>query len=188
MPPKLLSRIGPREKFGLVLALFCIVFLVLDNLVIRPMIVRYEALDLEIENERATLAYYYQVIKTRSMVEQQFDAISEQLGPAVPASQAIVQMKREIDALANSTDVILHGIKHREPGKREYYEVYFVEVDDFETNESGLLRFLHGIRKLPGTFQVASLRLIPVADGSRLRGSMTITKVMMPHDGNQPQG
>jgi hypothetical protein len=188
MPPNLLSRIGPREKFGLILALFCVVFLIVDNLVIRPMIVRYEALDLDTETQIATRAWQLAVIAMGPAVDQQFDDIREKLGPAAPAAEAIVQMKREIDALAENTDVILHGIKHREPGEREFYDEYFVDIDDFETNERGLLRFLHGLRTLPGTFQVANLRLAPGTEGARIRGSMTITKVMMPYDGSSPQG
>ncbi len=188
MPPKLLSRIGPREKFGLILALFCIVFLVVDNLVIRPMVARCQELDVSIGNVEKTHSLYIDIIATSDVVDRMFNRIRSKLGPSVPSAKAIVQMKREIDELANSTDVTLNEIKHRDPAKREFYDEYFVDIGDFETNEASLLRFLHGLRQLPGTFQVASLKLSPGTDSDRVKGSMTITKVMMPYAAVRPQG
>ena len=174
-----LNKLGGRERAGLLLAIACILFLVLDNLVIRPMNERYRALDADIDTEAKTLVYHDDVLDSGGTIEERFREVQTRLGVSMPPAEAIAHMKGEIDTLARQNDLVLLSIKHREPQRTDYYEEYIVDVGDFESDEPSLLRFLHGLRALPGAFKVSKLKIAPDRSGGLVKGSMTITKVMM---------
>jgi len=183
-----LGRLGPRERLGLAAALAFLAFLLLDRLVTQHMTEQYKRLDMQIENETATLEYHESVLSVKDAIQDQFDAIRERIGESLPPAEATVLIEGQIDALAKESDMDLRSIQHREPRQADYYHEYFVDIGDFETDESGLLRFLHGLRGLAGTFQVASLSVSPDSSGKLVKGSMTITKVMMPPAEPPPEG
>ena len=175
-----ISRLNSREKLGLIIAMLVTAVLVLDRLAVRPLGVRCEGLDLDIQREAKTLEYQASVMQARSEVERQFESIRAQLGEELPAAEAIDAMKGEIDALARASEVSLLAMKHREPRRTEFYDEYALDIGDFETDEIGLMRFLHALMEKPGTFHVTKLKLAPDATGKRVKGSMTVTKVAIP--------
>ncbi|MDA0989823.1 MAG: hypothetical protein O3A51_03630 [Verrucomicrobia bacterium] len=174
-----LQNLRGRERVGLLLCVAVLLVLVLDNFVVRPMSERYRQLDMAIAGEAQKLTYHDSVMDAAGAIEARFRDIQAKLGASLPQAEAIAQMRGEIDRLAEDTNVVLLSMKHRDPLSKTYYDEYMLDVSEFETDEISLMRFLHGLRSLPGTFQVARLKINPDRSGSIIRGSMTITKVMM---------
>jgi len=175
-----ISRLNAREKLGLIVSMLVIVVLVLDRVAVRPLGVRCADLELEIQREAKMLEYQASVMQAQPEVERQFSGIRKQLGAELPPAEAIDVMKGEVDALARETAVSLLSMKHREPRRTEFYDEYAVDIGDFETDEIGLMRFLHALLDKPGTFHVTKLKIAPDSTGKRIKGSMTITKVSIP--------
>jgi hypothetical protein len=175
-----LGRLGARERAGLILAIVFVVVVVLDHLVVRRLTEACGWLDRDIAQEVMALEYNASVRRVAPDIERAFASVRGRLGEPMPAAEAIERMKAEIDMLAQDADVTLRSIRHREPQHRMFYDEYNVDVGDFETDEFGLVRFLHSLVATQGTYRVTRLKLAPEARGQRVKGSMTISKVMMP--------
>ncbi|MCE9613167.1 MAG: hypothetical protein K8T26_02770 [Lentisphaerae bacterium] len=175
-----LNRLEGREKLGLLLVVLVLVILVLDYAIIRPINIRCGWLDGDIEIESKTLLYQAGVLKMGSHVEQEFGAIRDRIGDALPAAEARRAMRSAIDALAQESDVALISVKDREPRHTENFDEYALDIADFETDEQGLARFLHALMGAPGTYRVTRMKVAPDNTGKRIKGSMTVTRVTLP--------
>jgi len=174
-----INKLDKREQAGLVLVSVVLTILVIDQVVVLPIRDRCAWLDRDIALERKTQELHASWLQRKPAVEKEFGTIQGRLGPILAPSEVIDAMKGEIDALARASDVILLAVKHREPRQTEFYDEYAID-GDFESDEIGLVRFLHTLVTTPGTFRVTRLKIAPDNTGKRIKGSMTITKVAMP--------
>lgn len=173
-----LSRLEGREKLGLILVVLALSVLILDATVIRPLNARCALLDGDIAVENKTRRYQTAVLSVASVVEQRFAAIRSRLGAPLPASEVINLMRGEIDGLATTAGMVVE-MKPRDPHKSEFYDEYAIDLTSFDADEEGLVTFLQSLVTTSGTFRVTKLKVAPDAAGKRLKGSMTVTKVMM---------
>jgi hypothetical protein len=164
-----------------------VVVVVLDRLVVDRLTEAYGWLDRDIAQEVMALEYNASVRRVAPDIERAFETVRGRLGEPLPAAEAIERMKAEIDELARAADVTLRSIRHREPRHRTFYDEYTLDVGDFETDEFGLLRFLHSLISMQGTYRVTRLKLAPEPGGQRVKGSMTISKVTMPPRDSEPE-
>lgn len=179
MPADWLNRLDPREKAGLILVVVAVTVMLLDRFVAMPLVARCAELDRDITEEVGTRALHEGWLRARSQVEREFEGVRARLGEPVAPAAAIVAMKNELDQLARDSEVTVIAIKHREPRHAEVYDEYAVD-GEFETDEIGLMRFLHVLAATPGTYRVTRLKITPDSTSQRIKGSMTITKMMLP--------
>lgn len=182
MPADWINRLDGREKAGLMLVVVAITVMLLDRLVAIPLVQRCAELDREIAQEVSVRALNQGWLRAQPQVEANFLRIQDRLGEAQPPAAAIVEMKNDLDAMARDAELTVIAVKHREPRRAEFYDEYAVD-GEFEADEQGLARFLHTLMATPGTYRVTRLKIAPDSTGSRIKGAITITKVML-----TPQG
>jgi len=71
-------------------------------------------------------------------------------------------------------------MEDRAATSEKFYDEYTIEISRFESNMTQLLAFLHELRRLPGLMQAADLNVSTAKGENPLRGSMRITKIMLP--------
>lgn len=176
-----LNKLATREKLFLAAAAFCILALLMDQLVVKSVVKRFKQFDIDIEKAEKHAFYNESVLQKQDEVTKIYNNIRELLGKVTTPAEETDRMNAEIDDLAGKTGVDCISIGPREPRKTKYsYEEYFVEIGKFETDIQGLLRFLDALRTSPGMLRVLKLKVSPDNKGEgSVKGSMLIAKVMM---------
>jgi len=175
-----LEKLRARERVGLAVAALCILALLTDYLVVRPTVRGLKALDMEIEREDQELAYNLRVLRWQDRIRADFERVEGLIGTSAPSAEELDRMTGDIDDLARETGVDLPSLGTLAPKSHEgIYEEYAVEVKTFDADTKGLLGFLHECVLRPGLMRVSKLALEPDATGTRFKGSMLITKVML---------
>ena len=183
-----LSKLRTRERVGFLFALVAIALLLMDNLVIQPVARAYNDIGAQIKEQEVQRSYARNVISMQDEITQRFDSVRNLLGEPVPEPVAVDLMKGRIDELAKASNVLLFSMKHRPVKDMGHYLEFYVEIGEFEADEAGLLRFLHSLRSVEGTYRISKLDIKPDRDGELIRGSMLITKVAMPPEFDGPAG
>lgn len=173
-----LNTLNLREKFLLLAGGFAILVLVVDNLIYRPVAARCRDMDLAIREQSEVAMVDQQDLATGPAIEALYQQMRTRLGQPMPPSEAIDQMKGEIDRLAREANVRLLTIRHLEPKRMPAFMLYTVDIAGFEGPEEALVRFLHSLRAGNGTYKVAKLSISPDDAGKEVRGSMSITRVL----------
>ncbi|MDA0577939.1 MAG: hypothetical protein O3B24_07565 [Verrucomicrobia bacterium] len=175
-----MSRLDGREKFLLLLMMLVVLALLLDWLVFGPLNAKCVGLDADIARELKTLTYQRSMLQAGPLVEQRYASIGPSLGSTLPPAEAKNAMKEEIAQIATDSDVALLATKGPESRATEFYDEYTLDISDFETDEQGILRFLHTVMLGEGTYRIARLKLAPDSTGKRVKGTMRVTKVIIP--------
>jgi hypothetical protein len=175
-----LRNLGLREKLGLAVAGLFVFGLLLDRLVISPIVRNYVELGREIRKESKALSMKRWIAGTEPTVRESYQAVSGRLGRFTSQAQAIDAMKGQIDELAARTGVVLVSREHRHPREERFYQEYYVEIGEFEAGITNLVRFLHALPNAPGILRVRHLNTVPDRKRRILKGSMLISKVMLP--------
>ena len=181
-----LDQLGPRERIGLGIAVFCILALLIDRLVVASLLTRFRELDVQIVEAAGNVAYNRRVMKQRDEVAREYETVKGMLGETSSPAATIDAMKGEIDDLARKAGVVLFSMEHRDPEKEEFYQTFLVEVGNFEADMQSLLGFLHELRNRQGMLRVSRLSVGPKKGTELVRGSILITKVMMLASGTPP--
>jgi hypothetical protein len=186
-----LAKLGAREKAGLVLAVFMVLGLLCDRLVVRSVVGRVGELARQIGISRGEAEYNRRVLERREAVTREYEAALSLVERVDSPAEAIDRMKDQIDKLAEAAGVKLSSWEERAPRAREAggWAEHSVAVRQFDAPMDNLLVFLHRLHSGPGLLRVDELKLAPDKAGGRMTGSMVITKVVMtPADQGQPAG
>ncbi|OVE76578.1 hypothetical protein BVX97_00690 [bacterium E08(2017)] len=175
-----LDALGAREKLFLVGAVIMLLLLVLEYGVRVPATDRYAVLDAEIKNAQDDLLVNRNYLRKQSSVQSQYDAIRDSLAKATIPEQDIDVIKGDIDALAGMSGLSYGTMSHRNPEPiSAFCDEYIIEIADFEAEMRNLLVFLKELWASPGMLRVSKLTVKPIKGESKIRGSLTISKVMI---------
>lgn len=176
-----LDSLSTRDKIFIVIAIMALIALAVDHFVVQQIINSTKNTKLLIDSELKNLEYNDRVIAYSGGVEGDFLDVSGKLGKITSQDSDIDIMKGEIDELARKSGLLLTSMKNREPKKSPHYTEYIVDIGGFEGNEESLLKFLDSIQhsKVPGLLRVVHLTVGIGRQANTIRGSMSITKVMI---------
>ena len=114
MPKLSLEKLGPREKWGLGLAIGFVFVLLVDQVVVRAVTSRLDDLDALIEKQADELAYNTGVAEAAPAVEAEYAPIEGALASDLSESEAIDAITGEIDDVAQVSRLVLDSMEHRE--------------------------------------------------------------------------
>jgi hypothetical protein len=182
-----LDRLEPREKMGLVLAMFVILAFLVDRLVVSPVAEMCRDLDASIRAETENLSLNKAVLQQRDQVLRQYGNVARELGSVNSSAQEIDAMKGRLDELAVQSGVKFFSREQVEPRAGDAWTEYAVAVGEFEASMEGLVRFLAELPAGEGMTRAARITLTPDRNRNVVKGSMLITKLALPTDaGGQP--
>lgn len=181
-----LDNMSTRDKILIVVAIAMVISVLIDRFVVQRIFSSTKNVQMLIDSEMDNLAYSSKVIACSDGVEEDFLAISAKLGRITNPDSDIDIMKGEIDDLARKSGLLLTSMKNREPRKDIHYTEYIVDIGGFEGNEESLLKFLDAVERceIPGLLRVVRLNVGIGRKDNTIKGSMTITKVMIIRENN----
>jgi hypothetical protein len=174
-----LERLSHREKTGLSVALGLLFLAAADNFAARPIVRTLRSLDGQIEMARNNLAYNLGALRWEDETNRQYERVHGLLTAADSPAEAIADMKGQIDALARKNGLTIQKMDHREPKAADGYDEYVVQIGSFESDVRSAIRFMQDIWQAPGMPRIVKLSLVPGAGRDAVKGSMSITKVML---------
>lgn len=182
-----LKDLKTKEKIALAVGLFFVFAWLVDLLVVRAIsraMVRYEQ---ETRQARATLAYGDAVLAAKDQVVALHAKIADMLPKPASAAQAQDEMKGQVDALLAKAGIEFKSLEDRAPVKNPHHIEYFVEVGGIDTGMANLVKLLeelHQARTSAGMMRVVKLNLAPGKGNLKVKGSLTLSKAMLPADDN----
>ena len=175
-----LDKLGARERWGLGIALVVVLVLLVDRLVVDMVANRIQSVRAQAVAEAKELDYNRRVLQTRGPIEAEYGRIEGLLASGLSDSEAIDEIKGEIDDLARETGVSLVSMEHRAPsGDTAGYREYVIEVRKFEGSMQSLLAFLHKVWETPGMMRARKVTVTPGSEEGMLQGSAVISKLLI---------
>jgi len=174
-----LAKLGPREKAGAAIALFCILAVLMDRLVVQAILRSYRRLDAAIVQEQKDLDYVNRVLQYEGRIMAEYEKAGSMVGEGGPAADVMDAMREAVDEVARKTGVQLLSTEQREPRSTPFFEEHVVE-SRFEAGMNDLLSFLHALRGSSAMLRVRQLILTPDKTGGLVKGSIVISKVVVP--------
>lgn len=178
-----LDKLSSREQIGLMVAGFAIFLALLNGLVIDKIVSRLTLLDSLIERSQKHLDLSAKVIRSRSSVEAEYERVKSMFEQVDTVNAGKENINSMMDELAKKHSVNCASMEALEPdpGKSLNYDVFELNVSQFDSSTANLLTFLHEMneqRKLPGMPRVSKMTLSTVKNSDQIKGSMLITKIM----------
>lgn len=176
-----LQKLGMREKLLMAVAACLVMALIVNYSVVAPVFNRYEELSAAIENTEWSLKYNLNVLKGKTQVRAEYDSVCGLLAKASLPAEDIDEIKGEIETIATEAGLQYSTMSHNEPRKTEFYDEYLIEIGKYESDMQNLLVFLHALNQTPGMLRVSRMNIKAVKGGSKVTGSILISKVMIPN-------
>ena len=176
-----LDSLSNRDKILIVIAVGMLIAALVDRFVVQKVFDRVKIVQMLIDSDKKSLTYNEDVIAGKDIVTEKFKTVSHALGKATSPDSDIDIMKGQIDDLARKSGLLLTSMKDREPNKTAHYTEYIVDIGGFEGTEKSLLKFLDAVQlsNIPGLLRVVHLNVGVGRQPGKIKGSMTITKVMI---------
>ncbi len=176
-----LESLSNRDKILIVIAVGMLLAALVDRFIVQKVSDRVKTVKMLIESDKKNLTYNEDVIAGKDIVAEKFQEVANELGKITSPDSDIDIMKGEIDDLARKSGLLLTSMKDREPKKTPHYTEYIVDIGGFEGTEKSLLKFLDAVQrsKIPGLLRVVHLNVSVGRQPGKIKGSMTITKVMI---------
>ena len=182
-----LERLRPRERLGLVVMMAAVLLWGADRVLVVTVVDQLKRMDMAITTAKKTMVYHRDVLARKDATSREFARIGDLLGRVSSPEIGVADMKGELDELARKTGVAVSSMEHREPRSAKYYDEYLVEIGKFESSMKSFLDFLRELQVSAGMLRVVKLNLIPGTGSDQVRGSMLITKIMLPEPAPAPK-
>ncbi len=173
-----LSQLPPREQMGLGLACAFVLFLVADQVVVKPVFKTLHSMDVEVDVASKQVAHNQEVLQYRESVEAQYEQVKNLIGVSGPKQEAVEAFKSSIDEIALRNGISLKSMQHLAPETTDFLVTYFVEISDFEAEALSLINFLHEVQNAPGMLRLQRMSVASQNENSTIKGSLVISKVM----------
>jgi hypothetical protein len=186
-----LGNLSIREKVGIAIAVLAIVVLAADALVAGPLVARLSEIDRQIAADRNRILVARGVLTQGDKVFRRMDQVRERLGAPSSSSDAMTEMKDQIDEAARRAGLKVLTMEDRERrGVTNSYDEYSAEIGKLEGDEVGVLRLINDLSDLRGMLRVARLSLAPDPNQrpGAVKGSLLITKVVLDPDSPAARG
>ncbi len=184
MLTEMFSRLRDRERTGLSLAVFFLLLMVLDWIVVPRIVAECRAADRKIGAITRRLAYCRSVMDLAGGAEESYGRVVNILGRAESPEQAVADFKGRIDDIARRTGVAIQAMEHRNPVVPEDVpsgacQEYTVVIGSFEAEIGSAIRFLNEAESSPEMIRVTKFMLAPGQQIGWLKGSVELSKLML---------
>ena len=180
-----LKNLTVREQTGLSLAGLSLLAVALNYGVAAPLVRYLKRIDAEFRLEQQNLKVARSVADLDADVAGKYESSRGLLETTVSPSEAIDDVKGQIDDLAKRSCLSVNAMDHREPVSGQGMDTYLVEIGQFEADMKNLLQFLHEIRVAPGLLRVEKLTFSTDPEKGLLKGSVLISKAMVREPGSE---
>lgn len=164
---------------GVAVAALIVLVLLAWQLLARPIQRRVDDYQAQIAEKDRTLVYNYSMSKFIKVMAKEYSGAVSRVQTAASEAEAISQMKGSIDELARRCGVKVTVMEHNAPVVTDAYSTYVVNIGRFESDMRQLQAFLQAVWQAPGLLRVDRIVLGSGPTPETVRGSITISKIML---------
>ena len=177
MLDKFLEKTSTRERIGLLVAIFSLIIVAADRVVVQSIRRGVTRMEQEIASQKKNHVYNAAVIAQG--VPSGYDEILAVLGRTVSPEEAAGTLKDEVLELARKSGIDLPSTEERDSVKTPSCDEYSIEVSKFEVSMASLLKFLDALETSPDMLRATRLNLTAGREPKQVTGSILITKLMV---------
>lgn len=170
------QRLSARERRILQVSAACLLLLLVDVAVVRPVEELYTATQAQVAEAERTLTRNMTNLTRKESVEAEYEKYRAFVRPAGNDEEENAGLLSELEQVARSNQVVLLDMRPREAKTSEFHKEYGADLDA-EAEMKGLVAFLHQVEQSPQLMKVASARFTPKGDKSTtVKARISITK------------
>lgn len=158
------------------ITLAVIIFAIFLNIVILPVLKKYELLDKEINLVRIRLIRYTQLLSQKESIESQYDTFSSGIKFSDKQQDALVGIMSGLEDLAKAADIRIIDVR---PQSRQGKDPDKEILIDFRTqgNMQGYMRFIYDIENSPLLLRIKRFQLSSKPGSQALEGSFSVVNL-----------
>lgn len=190
---KLLTRLTPREKVGMILAAVAALGVIFTWGLVQPIRKWFQVQAQAIQVEKNVVAWNRRILAGGDTIQQEARQYEDYMKMKGSITEENAEMNNALVALAEEAGVVLVNTKTRDPRDSGLIKEFSEEVE-IEGTTNGLVQFLYGAQTSPQLLRVETLTL-GLKGGTEvsnlLKGSLLITKAVIVADpvvATEPQG
>jgi hypothetical protein len=166
--------LSKREQLILYSTIAVIIFSILFNFLIAPLVSRGNELNSQITYTRAKIRKYLRLLKNKERINAAYNSLSASLKFSQEKQQAIVSVLGELENLAKSSEVYITDIRPdaaRSSGRAEMA----VNIRA-EAGMPALLKFIYSLEKSASLMRIKKLQISSRMGSPLLEGTFLVTQ------------
>lgn len=169
----MIKGITQREKIIFCLTIGIILFSACFNLLIAPVLKKYENLNREISLSRARLIKYLQVLSQKERIQSRITNLSSTINVSGQRKDAVVLALSELEALAKKADIRIIDIRPQASAKEITIDLRAEGAID------GYFKFIYDLEHSPQLFSIKRFQLNAKPNSSSLEGNFSISQLSL---------
>lgn len=167
---RLLSK---REKIILILTVGLIVFSILLNFLILPVLKQFDLLNKEIELNRRRLIKYSRLLRQKEAIRSKAASLAIDADSAGRENDALVIMLAELENLAKEANLRIVDVRPKPDKKTANVDI------KTEADIQGYLQFIYGLQHSLSLLEIKKFRLSAKANSQLLEGNFSISQISL---------
>lgn len=167
-----------REKTITYLTVGLIVFSILFNFLIAPVLRSYEALDKEIIVTRMKLTKYLKLLSQKDRIQQKFNDLASQTDLSGEQGEPLVAMLSELEKLAKNANIKIVDIRPQSSGASTgAYKELVVDIRT-EGAMEGYVRFIYEVENSLALLRVKRFQFSAKQNAQELEGGFSVSQIL----------
>ncbi|MFA6636147.1 MAG: GspMb/PilO family protein [Candidatus Omnitrophota bacterium] len=183
-----IKNLSKKEKIGLSIAAFFIFLVVLDRAVFLPVRGRIDRLQKEIEIHEREMRQHLFYLDRKENVEGEHTRYVQDIVEKRSEEEEMAGILAEVETIARNAGLSVLDIRSFSPRQESFLKKYAVDMAA-ESDTKTLINFLHCLSSSQQLLRAEKLTVSPRdAEGTALKISVVITKVVIPGQHNEGPG
>ena len=172
-------RLSKREKYIAYIAFALVAYVLFDRVVLRPVMVRQENLNKEIQEQEQKLEKSIRILKQEDLIKSEYKKYAQNLKQNVSDEEAIPAILSSVEKTANATSVTIVDMKPFSAENLEFYKRIKIKIEA-EAKIEQLADFIYQLEISPKLLRVTQISLTPKKQGSSiLKVNVTVTGILI---------
>ncbi len=174
-----LSKLPPKERLGLFVALTILLLAFVDRLIINPIINRIQQIDREITVEEKQFSQDLRYLKQKEAVTEEYNKYSQYVKKVGTDEEEQTKILSEIEELARKSNISISNMKPQSPKEVSFYKKYEIELE-VEGEMESLVNFLYEVNSSSQLLRAEKVRFgLKEKESSTVKASIVVTKVVV---------
>ncbi len=174
-----IGRLSKREKLILYGAVFFVLLTMADRLIVSPISSKLKSLDKEIMEKESSVQTNIELLARKDKIIAETKKYSRLLGGEQSKEELVTSLLKEIEGLANKSEVYIIDIKPAGSKDSGAVREYLISLNA-EAQMEQLIEFMYSIENSSQLLSVDKYQISPKArESSVAKCSMSISKITM---------
>lgn len=165
-----------REKIIFISTIGVLIFSLVFNLFISPIVNKSEILNKDIQRTRAKLKKYRQLLSQKEQLQKMFSDFFPSLKAASRQGDAVESTLFDLENLAKEAGIRIVNIRPNASKGSDLFQETLIDLKTEGTSD-GYLKFIYNIENSPSLFKIKTLQLTSRPNAQVLEGAFLISQL-----------